>query len=97
MNDNLEKLEKKILEYYLSKGYRLQEHQSDGNFSWSFEISIDTKYKDKKIRVYFIENETFNICFSGNYKTIKELFESSLNRFTVPFQMPCPYGSDNYG
>lgn len=76
--DKLAELEKVILDYYLGKGYQI------GIGGWSFKVAIQTKYKNKKLLVYFKESEldTWNYWLRiDNEQTTKEMFNKAIEWF----------------
>lgn len=78
--DRLAELEKVILDYYLAKGYQI------GVGGWNFKVLILTKYKNKKLLVYFKESELhkWNLYF-GLYdkKTTKLMFDKAIEHFKI--------------
>lgn len=94
-DDMLAELEARILKYYLAKGYKLFKNQKEGDPKWEFLVSILSSYKDKKLSFYFRcsdPQKDENFVFDG--KTTKEMFDKAFQYFTIPYQMPCPYGFD---
>jgi len=78
---SLARLEKVILDYYISKGYVV------GSGGWCFEVAIASIYKNKSLVVKFFQlddNKEWdeNLAFSKlGVKTIEEAFTEAINFF----------------
>lgn len=75
--DRLTELEKAILDYYLSIGYKV------GEGGWSFMINISTLYKFKEIQIKFCKDikSDFEIVFRTHSETTEEMFNKAFKHF----------------
>lgn len=75
--DRLAELEKAILDYYLSIGYKVSEGW------WSFMINISTSYKFKEIQIKFCKDikSDFEIVFRTHSETTEEMLDKAFNHF----------------
>jgi arsenate reductase-like glutaredoxin family protein len=82
--DRLVELEKQIMEYYLSKGYALEDNMdSDGNLGWHFKVDIHTRYKYKAINVCFFADGGFIPVFTVTEQTTKEMYDKAFEYFKL--------------
>lgn len=77
--DRLAELEKAILDYYLSIGYKV------GEGGWSFMINISTLYKFKEIQIKFCKDikSDFEIVFRTHSETTEEMFDKAIKHFSL--------------
>ena len=73
--DNLEELEKLILEYNLIKGYEL------GIGSWGFKVYIESYYKNKTLIVSFFDGKEVSLLYKTNKYTVTSMFEEAIKHF----------------
>jgi len=87
--DALAQVEFVIMEYLLARGYKLEKDQVAGDAKWSFEVAIESSYKEKVIYVYLWEENSDSDCrtvrtytlFENTTKTTKEMFSSAVEYF----------------
>lgn len=83
MPDRIAELEKVILHYLLDKGYQI------GVGHWGFELTVESKYKDKKLAVIFWDDnyndktEVKHIYSDVVCETTQEMFDSAFKHFTL--------------
>ena len=77
--DRLAELEKAILDYYLSIGYKV------GEGSWTFMINISTLYKFKEIQIKFCKDiiSDFETVFRTHSETTEEILDKAFNHFSI--------------
>lgn len=75
-DDRLAELEKVILDYYLGKGYEI----NDG--TWGFKVEIISTYKNKTMVVFFTDKDGIKPILRLNRKTTKKLFDRAIEYFT---------------
>ena len=74
-NDKLAELEALILKYYLKQGKEI------GVGDWGFDIRIYSKYKSKRLHVYFVEDGTNFCVLDITEKTTKDMFDEAYSDF----------------
>ena len=77
--DRLAELEKAILDYYLSIGYKV------GEGGWTFMINISTLYKFKEIQIKFCKDiiSDFEIVFRTHSETTEEILDKAFKHFSA--------------
>lgn len=73
--DNLEELEKLILEYSLTNGYNL------GIDNWGFKVYVDSYYKNKTLTVSFFDGKEVSLLYKITKDRVAEMFEEAINHF----------------
>jgi hypothetical protein len=89
--DRLAELEKQILEYFLSKGFKLKKDQKEDDTKWFFEVNINSKYKQKTLEVvfYYWSDADYTSGWEESNKdsftarTTKEMFDKAFEYFKV--------------
>lgn len=82
-DNKLDELEDKVLQYYLSKGYKLFIDQTEDDVQWNFKVEIISLYKNKSCYVYFETNNEQRELKDFYGTTTKEMFEKAINFFKV--------------
>ena len=79
--DRLAELEKVILDYHLDKGYQV------GVGHWGFEVTVESKYKEKKLVVIFWD-DSYNNKIKATHiysdvicETTQEMFDEAIKFF----------------
>lgn len=77
--DRLAELEKAILDYCLSIGYKV------GEGGWSFKVNISTTHKCKEIQIKFSKdyNSNFEEIFRTHSETTEEMFDKAIKHFSL--------------
>ena len=76
MSEDLEQLEKKILEYYQNKGLEV------GVGTWGFKICIETYYKEKSLRVSFYDGlGKPEVVFYTRQDTVQKMYKDAFLYF----------------
>lgn len=77
MPDRLAELEKVILDYYLAKGYGL------GVGGWTFNVVIDSDYKEKELEVWFYDGDElpYSKVFTALETNTKEMYDKAIEYF----------------
>lgn len=83
MQDRLAELEKVILDYYLAKGFKLFEIQTETDNQWYFRIEIHSLYKQKELIVIFCEAGEKDKVVYFKEKTTKEMFDKAIKHFSI--------------
>lgn len=75
--DTLASLEKVILKYYLAKGYKLFENQTENDREWTFQVYIRSTHKFKIIEVitYFKDSDESIVIFKNTSETLSQMYE----------------------
>ena len=75
---SLARLEKHILNYYISNGYVV------GVGGWGFHIQINSEWKSKHIAVYFYDNCIPRLVTDEQeYETLEDAFEKVYETFKI--------------
>jgi len=78
----IEDVEKQIRDHYLSRDYKLEKDQSEGDEKWGFNVSIFSEHKSKELYVVFrSESVVEDIRFKSN--TFKKLFKKAIKHFDL--------------
>ncbi|MCG3696891.1 hypothetical protein L5F39_04600 [Aliarcobacter butzleri] len=83
MEDRLAKLEKTILDYYLAKGFKLFENQTETDKQWYFRVTIHSLHKQKELIVFFCEVGKKEKSFYFIENTTKEMFDKAIKHFSI--------------
>ncbi len=80
--DRLAELEEQILNYYLSKGYKLFKDQTKDDKQWSFFVNINSEYKIKALVVILVhqdgtQEEDFICCGT----TTEEMYDKAFQHY----------------
>ena len=77
--DRLAELEKAILDYYLSIGYKV------GEGGWNFKVNISTAYKCKEIQIKFSKDykSSFEEIFRTHSETTEEILDKAFKHFSA--------------
>lgn len=70
----LEAVEKSVLNYAISIGYKV------GEGNWGFQVSVNSTYKDKKLLVIFYNGNTEELLLSERGTTYKKLFKKVIKK-----------------
>jgi hypothetical protein len=89
--DRLAELEKQILEYFLSKGFKLKKDQKEDDTKWFLEVQIKSIHKKKTLDVifyYWSYTDGLSQWKESNRdrfvaKTTKEMFDKAFEYFKV--------------
>lgn len=79
--DRLAELEKVILDYYLDKGYKLFENQTEADKQWYFRVVTYSLHKQKELIVFFYETGEKDKAVYFRAKTTKEMFDKAFEHF----------------
>lgn len=78
--NELDDVEKVILDYYLDKGYQI------GIGGWNFKIHIETFYKWKLLLVMFTDKNKhlkLQLAYQNLSETNKEMFDKAIAHFST--------------
>lgn len=81
--DRLAELEKVILDYYLDKGYKLFENQTEADNQWFFRTLIQSLHKQKELIITFCEAGEKDKIVYIKAETTKEMFDKAFEHFTI--------------
>ena len=73
--DELAKLEKIILDYYLARGYKI------GVGDWSFKVEINSRWKSKHIAIRFYKDNQETLKYIQTDSNTKDMFNSAIKFF----------------
>ena len=73
--NNLEELEKEILQSFLKDGYKI------GKGNWWFKVHISSRWKNKELKVFFFDGKEINTVFISTTETVELMYSNALKNF----------------
>ena len=93
-DDRLAELEAVVRDFFLSRGFKREEDQVEGDLKWGFMVDISSIYKEKELSIKLIKvgknGNSVTTIYADTHKTTEEMFSRAIELFRDELEEDVP-------